>query len=128
MDLSPLESASAELAAYLSEVTHGDLGTAVGRDGGSIADLLVRIIERNLHVTASLAGTVDPAPVDRATLLAPADTWGTGYELAYRRAAADAQAALIAAPADARAEEACAVLLRATEAETGRLRATLELG
>lgn len=127
MDLSRLASASTELAANLSEVTHGDLGTAVGEHDGSIADLLVRIIEKNLHVAASLSGKVHPAPVDRATLLTPADTFGTGYEPTYRRAAADAQAALTAAPADARAEEAYTTLLRATEAETQRLRAALQL-
>ncbi|GAB3311531.1 hypothetical protein EK0264_10405 [Epidermidibacterium keratini] len=128
MDTSILQTVTTDFAAYLSEVTAGDLNQDLGN--GTIGELYLRAIEQHRALTAVL-GT-DPSDAgDPAQLLAP-DEHGGGYDRHYRRTAAELIAALDRLEASAHVGERTvgevyAAVLVEVVARTGVLAAALGL-
>lgn len=92
MDTSTLRAVTEELAALLSEVTHGDLGRRVPGAFRDVGDLCLHLVDQNIRVAAAIAGEMAwPShrtdPMDRATLAASLDFYGGGLEAEYRQTA-----------------------------------------
>lgn len=117
-----------EFAAFLSEVTAGDL-QAPTPTGGAIADLIAEAMTELRTSTARLhppEGTSEPTVIGREdlpTYLAPD---GGGYDAYYRRHLRDLLAAVAATDATA-SGELVAALVGATARRTSELAAALGL-
>ena len=98
MDVSTLYTVTEELAAYLSEVTAGDLKRATPVPGRDIGDLYVHLIDQNAAVAGGLENGVAARDrqrdaMSRTTLAASVNLYGGGFEVLYRRTAEDVRAA-----------------------------------
>ncbi|MFD6397115.1 hypothetical protein [Nocardia sp. NPDC060249] len=89
-----LHTLTEDLASFLSEVTHGDLGCRVAHGAGDIGDLYLRLIDQNVSVATATAGAAMPhgqsiGPMDRASLGVSVDIrYGdAGLDVGYRRTA-----------------------------------------
>ncbi len=109
MDVSVLHTLTEDLAAFLSEVTLGDLTCAVPCTAGDVGDLYLCLVDRSLTVATAITGDeITPGqwngPTGRAALAASADGChgGAGLEVGYRRAARLMENAFAAATATSR--------------------------
>lgn len=92
MDISTLHAVTEELAALLSEVTHGDLGHRTPCASRDVGDLYLHLIDQNIRVAAAIASeTVSRGhqtdPTDRAALGTSLDFYRGGLEVGYRQTA-----------------------------------------
>lgn len=112
MDVTTLHAATEDLAGYLSELTLGDLRRPTPRQPRGVGELIERLVADNLELAADLrrrlapAGSTEAEP-DRAVAAQPDGIAGPtqfpdllhggGYEIGYRRTAAEVEAAFAAA-------------------------------
>ncbi|MEV1132389.1 maleylpyruvate isomerase N-terminal domain-containing protein [Agromyces sp. NPDC049794] len=93
MDVSTLHTLTEDLAAFLSEVTLGDLRLPVPSISGDLGDLYIHLVDRNERLVTTLTGEViadvkRSAPRRRADLEAGTESYGDcGLEAGYRRSA-----------------------------------------
>lgn len=92
MDISTLHAVTEELAALLSEVTHGDLGHRTPCASRDVGDLYLHLMDQNIRVAAAIAS--EPVSrshrtdqTDRAALGTSLDFYGGGLEVGYRQTA-----------------------------------------
>jgi uncharacterized protein (TIGR03086 family) len=100
MNVSALQAATDELAAYLSEVTAGDLGLPTPCEGWRVADLYEHLLHENLAFAAGVAGS-GAAPLEaewRVPGVPGLD--GGGFDRSYRRTARTMLAAFAAVEAE----------------------------
>lgn len=103
MDISTLHTLTEDLAAFLSEATHGDLHLPVPSISGDLGDLYVHLVERNerLVITLTDRAVADDRrsePTRRADLEAVADPCGDcGLDAGYRRSALLVENAFVSA-------------------------------
>lgn len=91
MEVSTLRMLTEDLAAYLSEVTIGELTRAVPGSHGDVGDLFLTLIDQNVSVATAITGLTvarNQWPNERAALGASIDIYGgIGLESAYRQTA-----------------------------------------
>ncbi|WP_166352674.1 hypothetical protein [Phytoactinopolyspora limicola] len=93
MDVSILHTLTEDLAAFLSEVTQGDLRRPVPSTTGDVGDLYLHVIDQNVSVATAITGQAilrgtRHHPMDRASLGASVDYYGDcGLEAGYRQTA-----------------------------------------
>lgn len=102
MDVSTLHMLTEDLAAFLSEVSCGDLRVPIPSISGDLGDLYIRLLDRNERLVTTITGEViagpRSAPRCRADLDAAADSYGDcGLEAGYRHSASLVENALISA-------------------------------
>lgn len=93
MDTVALHDVTEDFAAFLSEVTPGDLGLHTPDERGDVGDLYLRVVTAHSALAAALAPTSatttgPAASSDRGSLGASFNLHGGGLEVAYRRSAA----------------------------------------
>ena len=107
MNTSTLHTATEELAALLSEVTHGDLGRLTPGPFKDVGDLYLYLNDQNIRVAISVANGQnshsDPNdPIDRADLGVPVGSESAGLEVGYRQTAQFMEAAFASVTATSR--------------------------
>lgn len=129
MDERALRASMDSFAAFLSEVTVGDLGAPV-EGHADIACLLVAAVN-DLHagtmrLTTGQAGT-GTQDLDRESLVTRAEYDGTGYDRVYRQAARNFLEALDATVSSADAQHLISALVASTDARSASLARALGL-
>ncbi|UGT54766.1 maleylpyruvate isomerase N-terminal domain-containing protein [Nocardia asteroides] len=109
MDVSVLHALTEDLAAFLSEVTQGDLRCPVPHFTGDLGDLYLHLVDSHLAVASAVLGDAAPPrkryhQIDRESLDAGVEHYhgGAGLEAGYR-VAARAMEEAFAATRDTRA-------------------------
>ncbi|MGC4191111.1 MAG: hypothetical protein QM589_08090 [Thermomicrobiales bacterium] len=93
MDVSTLHTLTEDLAAFLSEVTAGDLRQPTSFGAKDLGDLYLDLIGQHVSLASAITGKPIPRgqwpdPLDRAALDTPQDyDYGSGFETGYRATA-----------------------------------------